>query len=167
MEKGEGSKYMSLVGQKLKYTFLSKESYKNEIKNVGITMSSVKKQAMWLTITPFKYLFAGKKTTTETFAQTVRSKQLTNDDLVKNHKAYTNKALIFLVGAFVCIGSFAYAIGSGKGIFAIATPALFAFNFGLLSLIQVHKAYQVKQRTYCSFKEFFQAGNLSKLDKWI
>lgn len=94
----------------------------------------------------------------ETFNQTVKKNDLSEDDLKGIYKNYLTQTVIAIVCSLICLLSFSYLIFS-KGItFTLLAPLVFFVFFGLSGAVYFHKAFQVKTRRYMTFKEYFKKG---------
>jgi len=94
----------------------------------------------------------------ETFAQTIKREKYTEEDLKAAYTNYIVKAVLSFVFALVCLGSSFYVF-THKGISINSlTTLVFVVYTVLLGLVSMHKAYQIKTKTYMKFKEYFQKG---------
>lgn len=95
---------------------------------------------------------------TETFTQTVKKEGLTEEDLKAIYANYIIKVVLSVLFSLACLGSSAYVFGV-KGLSLTGfVPLVFFVYFVLQSAVQSHKAFQVRNKKYMTFKEYFNNG---------
>lgn len=93
--------------------------------------------------------------TDETFDETVKRLGLTDSDLAANKMQHIIKLVVTVLMVVLCLNSAFFAIIHGRLLFALA-PAVLTVYFSMLSVVHAHRAYQIKNRRYCTTKQFLQ-----------